>query len=78
MILYSPREAEGADESFEELQNRVIELQDQIVQERNKHKEEMKRGLEAIDKMRKDSPSSSSRMLVSVDGHDLSLSLIHI
>jgi len=57
---------------MDDLQNRVIELQDQIVDERNKHKEEMKRGLEAVDKMRKEPTSSSPRMLVSVDGHDLS------
>ena len=73
MILYSPRASEGGGESVEDLQNRVIELQEQIVQERNKHKEEMKRGLEAFEKMRKDTPSSQNqKMLVSVDGHDLS------
>lgn len=73
MILYSPRASEGGGEAVEDLQNRVIELQEQIVQERSKHKEEMKRGLEAFEKMRKDTPSSQNqKMLVSVDGHDLS------
>ena len=73
MILYSPRASEGGGESVEDLQKRVIELQDQIVEERSKHKEEMKRGLEVFEKMRKDTPSSQNqKMLVSVDGHDLS------
>lgn len=72
MILYSPRSSEGSGESLEDLQNRVIELQEQIVQERTNHKDEMKRGLEAVEKMRKAAPSPTPKMLVTVDGHDLS------
>ena len=72
MILYSPRSSEGSGESLEDLQDRVIELQEQIVQERNNHKDEMQRGLEAVEKMRKASPAPTPKMLVSVDGHDLS------
>ena len=42
MIYYSPRAGAGSGgDSLDDLQERIIELQNQIVEERNKHKDEM-------------------------------------
>jgi uncharacterized LabA/DUF88 family protein len=73
MKFRSPGDSEGNGDELSDLQNQLEQLKLQIEEERKTHKQEMKRGLEAFQRLQKNGDNGKEeRFLVSVDGHELS------
>ncbi len=74
MSIQSPSESKGNPNSIEELHEKIIELEEELVRQRRIHQTEMELGLEAMERIKKAGESSAPKanMLVSIDGHELS------
>ncbi len=73
MKFRSPGDSEGNGDELSDLQDQLEQLKFQIEDERKTHQKEMKRGLEAFQRLQQDGGSDKGeRFLVSVDGHELS------
>ena len=73
MKFRSPGDSEGNGDELSDLQNQLEQLKFQIEEERKTHQQEMKRGLEAFQRLQKNADNGKEeRFLVSVDGHELS------
>ena len=73
MKFRSPGDSEGNGDELSDLQNQLEHLKFQIEEERKTHQQEMKRGLEAFQRLQKNGDNGKEeRFLVSVDGHELS------
>ncbi|MDE0961231.1 MAG: NYN domain-containing protein [Planctomycetota bacterium] len=73
MKTLSPDENAGNGDDLSGLQQQVERLESQLEKEREKHNHEMKRGLEAFQRLQREgSGEKKDRHLISIDGHDLS------
>ncbi|MGE4620050.1 MAG: NYN domain-containing protein [Planctomycetota bacterium] len=71
----SPLDSEGNGNSNEDLLIQIDELKNELIVQKRSHQLEMQKGLEAMERMQKASGSAASQpdMLVSIDGHELSV-----
>ncbi len=73
MITRSPGDSGGNGDEISELQDEIDRLNSLIDEERQSHRLEMQRGLDAFTKLQNSEGSSGeNKMLVSIDGHDVS------
>jgi len=73
MKTQSPDEHAGNGDDLSDLQQQIERLESQLIDEREKHNSEMKRGLDAFQKLQQGSAGEKKdRHLISIDGHELS------